>query len=283
MRRSQTLIPAWQLYGEESVFPDVLHVERIVDRAAGLDWTIKAHRHVHLHQLFLLQSGDIRMTVDGNEWPVTPPTVVSIPRGVVHDFAFSAGTEGFVVTLPAGDFPDLFGTMAETSQAFLKAHSYTPSVRVIERFEELAAVHAKVAPFRRTRLRASAAALVCEVLDCSAGQDVERLAADARIQRFATLVQECISSRLGVEHYARELCMSPRNLSRLCRKTTGLSAQAFVEAQLIREACRLLAYTRMTVQQVAYHLGFEDPSYFSRAFRRSVRLSPAAYRNRLNG
>jgi AraC family transcriptional regulator, transcriptional activator of pobA len=33
-------IPSWQLYGEVSAFPDILHVERVIDRAAGLDWTI---------------------------------------------------------------------------------------------------------------------------------------------------------------------------------------------------------------------------------------------------
>lgn len=283
MERTETSIPSWQLYGEKNVFPDVLHIERIVDRAAGLDWAIGAHRHVHLHQLFLLISGDIRMSIDGAKWPVTPPAVINVPRGVVHDFDFSAGTDGFVVTLPADDFPELFSSSSETGQVLTEAQSHTASADVIECFEALAKTHTRMEPFRRTRLRTSAAALVCEVLDCLASGGQHRAPGDARIERFAELARQNLSAHMSVEHYARELGMSPRNLSRLCRKVTGLSAQPFLEAQAIREACRLLAYTRMSVQQVAYQLGFEDPSYFSRTFRRSVKLSPGEYRKRLNG
>ena len=50
----------------------------------------------------------------------------------------------------------------------------------------------------------------------------------------------------------------------------------------MREAGRLLAYTRMTAQHAAYLLGFDDPSHFSRVFRRSIRQSPTAWRNRFN-
>jgi AraC family transcriptional regulator, transcriptional activator of pobA len=48
------LITSWQLYGEDRAFPDLRHVERIVDRAAGPDWRIAPHRHTYLHQVFLL-------------------------------------------------------------------------------------------------------------------------------------------------------------------------------------------------------------------------------------
>ena len=87
---AQTPIPSWQLYGEVNAFPDILHVERIVDRAAGLDWTIGAHRHLHLHQVMLLTSGDIRLTLDGDKIGVQPPAIINLPRGTVHGFSFSS-------------------------------------------------------------------------------------------------------------------------------------------------------------------------------------------------
>lgn len=275
-------IPVWQLYGEHNAFPDVLHVERIIDRAAGLDWTIAPHRHLHLHQVFLLLSGQIRMTLDGAAQPVTPPVIVNIPRGTVHGFAFSAGTEGFVLTLPADDFPDLFGPVAETAAPLSRVFTLPAAPPMISRMQALSAAHAESRPFRQTQLRGEAAALLAMALD-SAQQVHPQRAADPRIQRFATLVRATLSSRQTVEDLAAELAMSPRHLSRLCRSQTGLSAQAFVEAHKIREACRLLVYTRMSVQQVAFHLGFDDPSYFSRVFQRNLRLSPTAYRARFDG
>ena len=110
MEPALTPIPAWQLYGEDSPFPDILHIERIVDRAEGLHWRIAPHRHLHLHQVFLILSGEVRLTMDGRQAEAAPPVVMNIPRGTVHGFEFSAGTEGFVLTLPAANFPDLFAT-----------------------------------------------------------------------------------------------------------------------------------------------------------------------------
>jgi AraC family transcriptional activator of pobA len=50
---------------------------------------------------------------------------------------------------------------------------------------------------------------------------------------------------------------------------------------LFQEAQRSLAYTRMSVAEVGYTLGFEDPAYFSRAFRRHYGQSPSEYRQGL--
>ncbi len=44
------------------------------------------------------------------------------------------------------------------------------------------------------------------------------------------------------------------------------------------EAKRALLYSNMTIAEVAYHLGFEDPAYFSRFFAKVVGRSPRAFR-----
>ena len=54
-------------------------------------------------------------------------------------------------------------------------------------------------------------------------------------------------------------------------------------ATRLREACRLLAYTRMQVQEVGFALGFDDPAYFVRVFRQGTRLSPTEYRRKIAG
>lgn len=256
-------IPTWQLYDEVNAFPDILHLEQVVGRAAGLDWTIGPHRHLHLHQLFLLTSGDIRLTLNHVPQTVIPPVVINIPRGTVHSFSFSAGTEGYVVTLPADDFRELFTAPA-----------------LSHRFEALAAAHAGNVAFRRTLLRAEAAALVAQVIE----KDVEIYAGqtlmDPRIQRFAAMVRDQMTRRFSLNALAEAFALSPRHLSRLCKAETGMTAQSYFETQKMREACRLLVYTRMSVQQIAFHLGFDDPAYFSRAVQRNLHLSPSAYRAR---
>jgi AraC family transcriptional regulator, transcriptional activator of pobA len=271
-------IPFWQLYGENRAFPDVLHVEKIADRAAGLDWTIAPHRHFYLHQVFLLLSGSIRLSLDGLVRTLDPPVVINIPRRAVHGFSFSAGTEGFVLTLPTDDLPELFGPLAETAMALGQPFTL-PGADLLARFQAIFATSRANPAFRRTLLRSEATALLTTML-ASAPESSPRNRTHPRIIAFELLARKALRDRRKVTDFAAELCISSRHLNRLCKAETGLSAQAFVETLTIQESCRLLVYTRMTVQQVAYHLGYDDPSYFGRVFQRNLRLSPRAYRER---
>ncbi|MFN3642863.1 MAG: helix-turn-helix domain-containing protein [Gemmobacter sp.] len=277
-------IPAWQLYGETRAFPDLLHVERIVDRAAGLDWRIAPHRHIHLHQIFLLVSGAVAMTVDGAPLDAAPPVIINLPPGVAHGFRFAAGTDGYVLTLPASGFADLFGPGAETAPGLARPFAAPAPQDAAARFAAMLDEHGQRAVFRATRLRAAALDIGGMAARAAGAPDGAQAArGDPRVQRLAALIAERCRDGWTVADYARALALSPRHLSRLCRAETGQPAQAMIAAATIRAACSLLVYTRMTVAEVGYATGFDDPAYFSRAFRRHMGLSPGAYRARFDG
>ncbi|NEY90121.1 helix-turn-helix domain-containing protein [Tabrizicola oligotrophica] len=274
-------IPSWQLYGEQSPFPDLIHIETITDRAAGLDWQIAPHRHVHLHQVFLVLSGEVRLTIDGRAQRGVPPLLMNMPRGHVHGFGFAAGTQGYVLTLPAADFPELFRPEAET-RAALERPFVAAAGGMEPLFQDIARLHAAPDPLRRLKLRAAALALCCAVAEAG-GERPDRSEGDARIARFEELIRAHLADGWQLADYAGALAVSERHLRRLCLAGTGLSAHGFLEATRLREACRLLAYTRMRAQEVGFALGFDDPAYFARAFRRGMGMSASDYRRRLEG
>ncbi len=277
-------IPVWQLYGELLPFPDVMHIERIVDRAAGLDWTIAPHRHLHLHQIFLLTAGEVTMTLDAPPRRLALPACVNVPRGAVHGFTFSAGTEGFVLTLPAEVYPMLFAPEAEVAAVLARPAFLPDPDRFTPLFRAMAETYAQPIRFRRSRLAAEATALACRVAEAipdTAGARPK--APDPRLARFEAMVRDHLRARLTVAEFARRLAVSPRHLSRLCRAATGQSAQDYIDSQTIGEACRLLVYTRMSVQEVGWHLGFDDPAYFARVFHRRTGHAPRDYRARFEG
>lgn len=75
-----------------------------------------------------------------------------------------------------------------------------------------------------------------------------------------------------------DLCkMSPFRFSRSFRETYGITFQDYVVRYRILESCRLLKSPSTNVTDVAYAVGFNDSSYFSRTFRRYVGMSPSSY------
>jgi AraC family transcriptional activator of pobA len=81
---------------------------------------------------------------------------------------------------------------------------------------------------------------------------------------------------------AAQLKMSPGYLSDLLRQETGKPAIDHIHSYLISEAKNLLIGADLTVAQIAYQLGFENPPYFSRLFRKETGFSPVTYRNQLS-
>jgi len=75
-----------------------------------------------------------------------------------------------------------------------------------------------------------------------------------------------------------DLCgMSPFRFSRSFRETYGITFQDYVVRYRILESCRLLKNPNTNITDVAYAIGFNDASYFSRTFRRYVGTSPSNY------
>lgn len=75
--------------------------------------------------------------------------------------------------------------------------------------------------------------------------------------------------------------MSQQRLSDACRQSTGISAKALILEQLMVEAKRHLCHSEMPISEIAARLGYDDPLYFSRAFKHAVGHSPRTFRSSL--
>ncbi|HUQ81755.1 MAG TPA: AraC family transcriptional regulator [Gemmatimonadaceae bacterium] len=96
--------------------------------------------------------------------------------------------------------------------------------------------------------------------------------------RFRDLVDANVTHRHDVASYARELAVSAGHLNTLSKRHLGQSAKAVIQGALVREARRRLVYGDDTAARLGYALGFVDPSYFTRFFRRATGQTPSEFR-----
>lgn len=128
-------------------------------------------------------------------------------------------------------------------------------------------------------LEASAAlrTTFCALLRLSQGAGAARSAAE-RTTRVRDQISRAPERPYRLNELAAAAGLSVPHFSLLFRKQTGYAPIDFVIRQRIKAACRLLDTTHTGVALIAAEVGFADPYYFSRCFRRVMGCSPLAYR-----
>lgn len=79
-------------------------------------------------------------------------------------------------------------------------------------------------------------------------------------------------------YFANQLFITPAHLNDCVKKTTGQTVSYWLKKSIINEAKRLLYYTTKSVKEIAFELGYEDHTYFSRLFKKHVKQTPLQFR-----
>jgi len=113
-----------------------------------------------------------------------------------------------------------------------------------------------------------------------ANPDVPLLFDEKRVQltRFTTLIDQNFNKGLSVAEYADMMHFSLRTLSNLTNQLLNKTPSLMVQERIILEAKRLLLYSNLNINQIGYRLGFDDPSYFVKYFKKHTSVSPSEFR-----
>ena len=101
---------------------------------------------------------------------------------------------------------------------------------------------------------------------------------EARIERTLTTMRRNLGTQVSIHELAAGSGMSHAYFTLQFRKHTGHSPRSFFNRQKIAKACECLATTDAKVENIAHLLGFGDPFYFCRLFKRLTRQTPTQYR-----
>ena len=280
MKRHLSFVQSYSLFGESTHLPDVLHCETIAERSVLHDWELAPHRHARLHQVLLIEAGGGTVTLDGKLEKLAPNSLVNVPPGHVHAFSFQKNTRGWVTTLADELMAELLvgvGTLrAELDQACVLPADQSIQQTVLQIWHEFS----NQEKARALVLRGLSGVLLGWIARQLALPSLANLKQNdsALVHQFKDLLEQHFSSQWSVGQYAKALSISPTHLSRLTRAATGHSALRMIEARVMREARRNLAYTNLSIATIAYTLGYSDPAYFSRVFTKDAGVSPKAFR-----
>lgn len=98
---------------------------------------------------------------------------------------------------------------------------------------------------------------------------------------FLSILEENFRRPLGVSFYAEKLFMSSRNLNLICQNILQQSVSEIIETRKLIEAKNLLVSTDKTIAEIAFELGYNENSYFSKVFKKKSGQTPGEFRNEI--
>lgn len=283
-------VPVFKLYGETRHWPtpDLLHCESIAARSRLHDWHIKPHRHGDLVHLLYIRAGEVEFHLEGANQRAAGAVLIVVPELTIHGFRFSRDVDGHIITLARPLVAELSSRLARPGNVLHEPACYrlaAPEQATIGALVgELEHEYHRQAPGRDMLLNALIGALAVHVsrraLHGRARPRPRQERGRDHLNHFQALIEARFQQQPSIEALARELDITPAHLNTLCRRLAGRSALQLLHERLLLEAKRNLTYTNMTVSQVADHLGFTEPAYFTRFFKRHTGLSPRRFRQR---
>jgi AraC family transcriptional activator of pobA len=286
-------VPRFFLYGESDrdIETRFIHVETIEARSRLHDWAIRPHRHSNLFQFLLMTKGSSTLRLDAAVHALQAPTAVAIPCGFVHGFEFTPDTDGWVISIANGYASEIFAQSAQTMAELLE-----PSIlqldrktviahRLDERCREIAHEFRWSAMGRVAAISANLQLLFLSLARLRHDKASLTTSEDAALfARFRGLVEDWYREHYPLTRYTRILGTTEKRLALACRVAVDRTPLEIIHERLTIEAKRSLLYTAMSVREVAYSLGFEDPAYFSRFFTKQAGVAPRvfAYRTRVH-
>jgi AraC family transcriptional activator of pobA len=283
IKPAENPVPVFKLYGETGAWPtpDLIHCESIPERSRLHHWEIKPHRHSDLVQLLYVQSGQAQLQVEDVLTDVGGGSLQVVPALCVHGFRFSDDVQGYILSLAQPLAEQLAATLDSQVLRTPACFAIGAEGRYLDAlFESIAAEYDQQQSGRDLMLQSLISVLLvslsrrAEAQSSAQGPDRGREHVDA----FTRLLETHYRQHLPIEHYAGALSISAAHLNALCRRLAGQSALQMINQRLLLEAKRCLVYSAMTVNQVSDSLGFSDPAYFSRFFKRGTGLSPKGFR-----
>ena len=283
-------VPRYYLYGDrlEDVELNFIHVERIRDRSDAHDWTIRAHVHPDHVQLLLVERGGGSIRIEDQLFDIPMQCVLVVPTAMIHEIHFEPATDGIVITAARA----YAGQVCQSDIRLLDALSKPAVYSLIETGVSEDAVadaffwtHREYiwsAPGRRMSIMANFLRILVALMRMRTDQASAGYQATDRnydiMSRYRELLETHFRLEKAMDYYAVALGVSTQRLNQACKQRAGKTASELLHERTIIEAKRYLVYMEMSVAEVGYDLGFDDPAYFSRFFSNRVGQPPGQYR-----
>ena len=235
------------------------------------------------HILIVNLSGKGWIRIRNKLWQIPPDSVACIPANEPHAYGADESIPWNIYWM------HVTGSQADAFMEWKQEIVPEPVIelssvdRIIEQFETT--IRYAIADYNEitlAKLVEHTHSILSEII-CSRVQSKSRgKRVEGRIIRSIQLMQESVNQNLALEDLAKKAGLSVPHYCLLFKQHTGTTPLRFFTRLRLQRACELMLDPDKNLMTIAYELGFSDPFYFGRVFKKMMGMTASAYRKQLN-
>ncbi|WP_109299131.1 AraC family transcriptional regulator [Aquimarina sp. AU474] len=267
---------------------EFITIRELYDRCSKSGYDLSIAHRIAFHALIIVTQGNSKHTIDFKEEVLMPGTILPLTKNQVHAFNKDLIIKGYVIS-----FEETFITQNISEKSlfhFLQIY-YEPSVLIGE--ENLKTLQPYLTLLKNVHedgnqnmksetISSLFIALLFEIKRLSIYQ--HKTFESQRFKdfiRFKQLISHHYSESHNAKEYAQKLLVSYKYLNDICKEITNKTAKAFIDSWLLLEIKRNISEKKYTSQEIAFKMGFKEPSNFIRFFKKFTGITPNQFQNKI--
>jgi len=252
---------------------------------SGQDMVQELHRHSFFYVL-ILEKGTGEHSIDFVPYPVSDHAVFFMRPGQVHQLMLKHDSTGYLMSFTNDFYAPLKRSASEVLRKVSNKNHYLPDAEQFKKllsilsgiFQEYSDKQEGYLDVIQSSLDIFLIALMRQSRNPESPSNSGNEYMQERLEELQTLIALHISAQKQVAYYANKLHITPYQLNAITKTTLGKTCSEVINDYILLEAKRYLLATPNQVNQIAWHLGYDDVSYFIRFFKKHTGSSPDTFR-----
>lgn len=267
---------------------DIVELEDIRQRQ-NLDHNPRALHRVDFYIFLLITSGKGKHTIDFVEHDFEPGTVLTIRKDQVHKFHQSSAkgllllfTDEFMISHQGAS------SIQKVSELYNELFFEQKTALSKDELQEYMTVIQLITEEFHKLIDSHTSSIIRNLLEILLSKTYRKRALSQQVLKDSSYVQsflklqnlieeKCTHSK-SVQFYANELNITTKTLNNITQRTINKSCKLFIDEILILQIKRLLINSKLSIKQIAYQSGFDEPSNLFKFFKRYTNQTPESFR-----
>lgn len=272
---------------------DIITLKDLIIKQQGLTHSPEKAHQLEFNMIVLYTKGESKQLIDFVEYDVNTNTIVYLSKGQINAFRFNDTLDGYIILFTADYLNKQLHRLPQFGIINMFASSlFSPKITIqtaaniikyIELFHN--EFYNEQDSFNQSNILNDLFSIIISKLGELKHNQTKHITSSHKLEQFMlfkSLVEANYNISRNAQFYASKLNMTYKHLNSVCKEVMHITAKNFIDDYIILTAKRKLINSKVKSNELAFLMGFTEPTNFVKYFKKETGLTPNQFKKKHN-